>query len=64
MSKVAHAYTDDKPGEDLPTGTAEGQVNDPSYKTQGAESVPLLMTMPRLRIPSRRAAPIRTSRWD
>ena len=45
MSKVAHAYTDDKPGADLPREAPTGQINDPSYKTKGkagTESVPVI----------------------
>lgn len=42
MSKVAHAYTDDKPGEDIPKGVPEGQVNDPSYKTSKDEAIPVI----------------------
>lgn len=42
MSKVAHAYSDDKPGADLPKGAPEGQVNDPSYKTDKNEAVPVI----------------------
>ncbi|KAK3947389.1 hypothetical protein QBC32DRAFT_89334 [Pseudoneurospora amorphoporcata] len=42
MSKVAHAYADDKPGADLPNEAPEGQVNDPSYKTKGTEAVPVI----------------------
>lgn len=43
MSKVAHAYADDKPGADLPNEAPAGQVNDPSYKTKGStEAVPVI----------------------
>ncbi|KAJ4399457.1 hypothetical protein N0V85_006013 [Neurospora sp. IMI 360204] len=42
MSKVAHAYADDKPGADLPRDAPDGQVNDPSYKTKGTEAVPVI----------------------
>lgn len=42
MSKVAHAYSDDKPGAELPKGAPEGQVNDPSYKTGRNEAVPVI----------------------
>lgn len=42
MSKVAHAYTDDKPGADLPKEAPEGQVNDPSYKTSSNEAIPVI----------------------
>ena len=42
MSKAGHAYTDDKPGADLPRDAPEGQVNDPSYKTSKNEAVPVI----------------------
>lgn len=42
MSKVAHAYADDKPGADLPKEAPDGQVNDPSYKTKSTEAVPVI----------------------
>ncbi|CCC11548.1 hypothetical protein SMACR_04537 [Sordaria macrospora] len=43
MSKVAHAYADDKPGANLPNEAPAGQVNDPSYKTKGStEAVPVI----------------------
>ncbi|KAK4114411.1 hypothetical protein N656DRAFT_777614 [Canariomyces notabilis] len=42
MSKVAHAYTDDKPSDPLPADAPEGQVDDPSYKTGKNEAVPVI----------------------
>ncbi|KXX75772.1 hypothetical protein MMYC01_207447 [Madurella mycetomatis] len=42
MSKVAHAYSDDKPGAPLPKEAPEGQVDDPSYKTSKNEAVPVI----------------------
>lgn len=42
MSKVAHAYSDDKPGAPLPKEAPEGQVDDPSYKTGKNEAVPVI----------------------
>ncbi|KAL2019052.1 hypothetical protein VTK56DRAFT_10156 [Thermocarpiscus australiensis] len=42
MSKAAYAYSDDKPGADLPKEAPEGQVSDPSYKTEGNEPVPVI----------------------
>jgi hypothetical protein len=42
MSKVAHAYTDDKPSTPLPADAPEGQVDDPSYKTGKNEAVPVI----------------------
>ncbi|KAK0738663.1 hypothetical protein B0T18DRAFT_422538 [Schizothecium vesticola] len=42
MSKTAHPYADDKPGAELPEDAPTGQVNDPSYKTSGDETVPVV----------------------
>jgi len=42
MSKVAHAYTDHKSGDELPKEAPEGQVNDSSYKTSKDEAIPVI----------------------
>jgi len=42
MSKTAHPYADDKPGAELPEDAPTGQVNDPSYKTSGNVTVPVV----------------------
>ncbi|KAK5659541.1 hypothetical protein OQA88_743 [Cercophora sp. LCS_1] len=42
MAKVAHAYTNDKPGAELPNEAPKGQVNDPSYKTSKNEAIPVI----------------------
>jgi hypothetical protein len=41
MSKVAHAYTDDKEGAVLPREAPDGQVNDSSYMTKKNEPIPV-----------------------
>ena len=41
-SKAAPYQQDTKEGADLPREAPPGQVNDPSYKTRGTESVPVV----------------------
>ncbi|KAH7029670.1 uncharacterized protein B0I36DRAFT_375078 [Microdochium trichocladiopsis] len=41
MSKVAHAYTDDKEGATLPPEAPDGQVSDSSYSTGKSEPIPV-----------------------
>ncbi|KAH7012500.1 uncharacterized protein B0I36DRAFT_398894 [Microdochium trichocladiopsis] len=41
MSRVAHAYTDDKEGAALPPEAPDGQVSDSSYSTGKSEPIPV-----------------------
>ncbi len=56
MSKVAHAYADDKAGADLPKGAPEGQVDDSSYKTGRNEAIPVVGDNERVEDPIRPGA--------